>query len=157
MELHHWPKQIIAQKIRKVISGQALSITVLETLEERKLGAAGMDVSRMGTARAKIRTVEDIYRSVWAAVASKGPIEARYKRYPRLLCPHRWGRNREGNHECCATNTVGKARGDCSRQVRRLTGVVWRWEAQSGEAAGGCMAHRFKPVPSGILRYRRRY
>src|SRR3954467_9116236 len=86
MELHHWPKQIIAQKIRKVISGQALSITVLETLEERKLGAAGMDVSRMGTARAKIRTVEDIYRSVWAAVASKRPIEARYKRYPRLLC-----------------------------------------------------------------------
>src|SRR3954462_7083329 len=25
MELHHWPKQIIAQKIRKVISGQALT------------------------------------------------------------------------------------------------------------------------------------
>ncbi len=49
-----------------------------------------------GVVPAKIQTVEEIYRLVWAAVASKRPIEARYHRRPRLLCAHRVGRNREG-------------------------------------------------------------
>ena len=46
--------------------------------------------------RAKIQTVEDLYQLVWTAVASKRPIEAWYQRHPRLFCPHRLGRNREG-------------------------------------------------------------
>ena len=46
--------------------------------------------------RAKIQTVEDLYQLVWTAVASKRPIEAWYQRHPRLVCPHRLGRNREG-------------------------------------------------------------
>jgi hypothetical protein len=50
----------------------------------------------MGVVQARIQTVEDIYRLVWTAVASKRPIEAFYRGYPRLLCPHRLGRNREG-------------------------------------------------------------
>lgn len=50
----------------------------------------------MGVVRAKIQTVEDIYRLVWDAVVSRRPIEARYQGYPRLFCPHRLGRNREG-------------------------------------------------------------
>lgn len=50
----------------------------------------------MGVVRARIQTVEDIYRIVWTAVASKQPIEARYDELPRLFCPHRLGRNREG-------------------------------------------------------------
>jgi hypothetical protein len=54
-----------------------------------------MNVNKMGTVRARMQTVEDIYRLVWAAVASKRPIEARYHGLPRLFCPHRLGRNRE--------------------------------------------------------------
>jgi hypothetical protein len=50
----------------------------------------------MGVVQARIQTIEDIYRLVWTAVASKRPIEARYHEHPRLFCPHRLGRNREG-------------------------------------------------------------
>jgi hypothetical protein len=50
----------------------------------------------MGVVRAKIQTVEDIYRLVWTAVASKRPIAASYHRRPRLFCPHRLGRNKDG-------------------------------------------------------------
>jgi len=48
----------------------------------------------MGVVEAKIQTVEDIYRLVWMAVATKRPISAIYKGLPRLFCPHRLGRNR---------------------------------------------------------------
>jgi hypothetical protein len=49
----------------------------------------------MGVVQARIQTVEDIYRLVWTAVASRRPIEAQYHGRPRLFCPHRLGRNRE--------------------------------------------------------------
>jgi hypothetical protein len=48
----------------------------------------------MGVVRAKIQTVEEIYRLLWTAVASKRPIGAVYKKRPRLFCPHRLGRIR---------------------------------------------------------------
>jgi hypothetical protein len=48
----------------------------------------------MGVVKAKIQTVEDIYRLIWTAVAGKRPISAVYKGLPRLFCPHRLGRNR---------------------------------------------------------------
>jgi hypothetical protein len=50
----------------------------------------------MGAVPTRIQTVADIYRLVWAAVAAKRPVEARYHGRPRLFCPHRLGRNREG-------------------------------------------------------------
>jgi hypothetical protein len=50
----------------------------------------------MGVVRARIPTVEDIYRLIWNAVARKRPIEARYHGHQWLFCPHRLGRNREG-------------------------------------------------------------
>jgi len=50
----------------------------------------------MGVVEAKIQTVEDIYRLVWTAVAGKRPIAASYHGRPRLLCPHRLGRNKDG-------------------------------------------------------------
>jgi len=50
----------------------------------------------MSVVRARIQTVEDIYRLVWTAVASKKPIEAIYDKRLRLFCPHRLGRNRAG-------------------------------------------------------------
>ena len=50
----------------------------------------------MSVVRAQIQTVEEIYRLVWTAVANKQPIEANYQGRYRLFCPHRLGRNREG-------------------------------------------------------------
>ena len=50
----------------------------------------------MSVVEAKIQTVEDIYRLVWNAVASRRPIEARYNKCSRLLCPHRLGRSKQG-------------------------------------------------------------
>jgi hypothetical protein len=48
----------------------------------------------MAIVEAKIQTVEDIYRLVWTAIASKQPIGGIYKDRPRMFCPHRLGRNR---------------------------------------------------------------
>src|SRR5262249_12916174 len=50
----------------------------------------------MGVVQAQFQTVEEIYRLVWTAVANKQPIEANYQGRHRLFCPHRLGRNREG-------------------------------------------------------------
>ena len=50
----------------------------------------------MGVVRAKIQTVEDIYRLVRTAVANKKPIEVVYDNRLRRFCPHRLGRNRAG-------------------------------------------------------------
>jgi hypothetical protein len=50
----------------------------------------------MGVVEAKVQTVEEIYRLVWAAVTSRHPIAASYHGLPRLFCPHRLGRNKEG-------------------------------------------------------------
>jgi hypothetical protein len=51
----------------------------------------------MDVVRAReIQTVEDIYSLVWRAVKGRRPIRAQYHGCRRLLCPHRLGRNREG-------------------------------------------------------------
>jgi hypothetical protein len=50
----------------------------------------------MGVIQLQFQTVEEIYSLVWTAVASKVPIEASYLGRRRLFCPHRLGRNREG-------------------------------------------------------------
>src|SRR5262245_26737749 len=50
----------------------------------------------MRVVQAQIQTVEEIYRLVWTAVSNKQPIEANYQGRYRLFCPHRLGRNREG-------------------------------------------------------------
>lgn len=44
----------------------------------------------------KVQTVEEIYRLVRAAVVGRRPIAASYHGRARLFCPHRLGRNREG-------------------------------------------------------------
>jgi len=53
-------------------------------------------VKAVGVVRAKIQTIEEIYELVWAAVANKRAIAASYHQCPRLFCPHRLGRNKEG-------------------------------------------------------------
>jgi hypothetical protein len=50
----------------------------------------------MGVVRARIQTVEDIYQLVWNAIANKRPIESHYNARRRLFCPHRLGRNKDG-------------------------------------------------------------
>lgn len=47
--------------------------------------------------KAKIQTVEDIYRLVRKAVSGRQAISAVYDTHARLLCPHRLGRNRAGH------------------------------------------------------------
>ncbi len=53
-------------------------------------------VEAMGVIQAKIQTVEEIYRLVRAAVVEKHSIRAIYQGRDRWLCPHRLGRNHEG-------------------------------------------------------------
>jgi hypothetical protein len=64
----------------------------------------------MSVVRADIQTVEDIYRLIWTAVASKQPIQAIYDRRPRLLCPHRLGRNRAGEVRVLCYQYGGESR-----------------------------------------------
>ena len=51
-----------------------------------------MDVSGTGVAAQQ----EDVYRIVRAAVEGRRPISAVYHNRHRLFCPHRLGRNKEG-------------------------------------------------------------
>lgn len=46
--------------------------------------------------RAKIQTVEDTYRLIREAVTARRPVSAIYEQLPRLVCPHRLGRNSAG-------------------------------------------------------------
>ena len=50
----------------------------------------------MSVVEAKIQTVEDMYRLIWTAIENRQPIAAIYRDLPRLFCPHRLGRNRQG-------------------------------------------------------------
>lgn len=50
----------------------------------------------MAVVRAKIQTVEEIYRLLRTAVVNKRPIRGSYNGRDRWLCPHRLGRNRDG-------------------------------------------------------------
>src|SRR5262245_54317926 len=50
----------------------------------------------MSVVKARIQTVEEMYRLIWRAIENKRPIKAIYKDLPRLFCPHRLGRNRLG-------------------------------------------------------------
>jgi len=50
----------------------------------------------MTVVEAEDSDVEDIYRLVWSAIASKRPMEAYYQGRHRLFCPHRLGRNQKG-------------------------------------------------------------
>ena len=53
-------------------------------------------VKGMGVVRAKIQTVEDIYQLLRMAVVGRRPIRAAYDGWDRWFCPHRLGRNHQG-------------------------------------------------------------
>src|SRR5205823_1761810 len=92
-----------------------------------RLIADACNVSGMGVVRARIQTVEDMYRIVRTAVAGKQPIEARYEGALGYFVRTDWDGIGQANCVCCAINTVGKARADCNRQVRRPTGAALHW------------------------------
>ena len=50
----------------------------------------------MGVVRAKIQTVEEIYQLLRTAVVKRCPIRGVYDGRDRWFCPHRLGRNHEG-------------------------------------------------------------
>jgi len=81
----------------------------------------------MAVVQAKIQTVEDIYRLVWAAVVNKQPMEAIYDGRPRLFVLTAWAGIRQRSLGCCATNMAEKAITDWKRKVRRQTGAALRW------------------------------
>ena len=64
----------------------------------------------MGVVRAEIQTVEEIYRLVWTAVANRQPIRANYQGRYRLFCPHKLGRNREGQLRVLCYQYGGESR-----------------------------------------------
>src|SRR5713101_5375368 len=90
-------------------------------------------LDQMGVVRANIQTVEDIYRLIWEAAASKSPIGATYRGRRRLLCPHRLGRNKEGQLRVLCYQYAGESNsglapeGSSSNwrclEVERLTSV----------------------------------
>jgi hypothetical protein len=104
----------------------------------------------MGVVQARIQTVEDMYRLVWSAVASKRPIEARYHGRARLLCPHRLGWNREGQLRVLCYQFGGE-----SESGLQTAGSPANWRCIVLEKLSGVsVAHSPKPLPSRILRCR---
>ena len=63
----------------------------------------------MGVVRAKIQTVEDIYQLLRTAAVSKRPIRGTYDGLDRWLCPHRLGRNQEGQLRALCYQYAGQS------------------------------------------------
>ena len=78
----------------------------------------------MSVVKAKIQTVEDMYRLIWTAVANQQPISAVYKELPRLFCPHRLGRNRLGEPRVLCYQYGGESESGLGRSGRRRIGVA---------------------------------
>jgi hypothetical protein len=62
----------------------------------------------MGVVRAKIQTV-DIYQLLRTAAVSKRPIRGTYDGLDRWLCPHRLGRNQEGQLRALCYQYAGQS------------------------------------------------
>ena len=86
---------------------------------------ACFSLKNMSVVVAKIQTVDDIYRLVWTAVSKKKPIEATYDGRRRLLCPHRLGRNREGQIRVLCYQYGGGSQADYKSRARQRIGGAW--------------------------------
>ena len=64
----------------------------------------------MCVVRAQIQTVEEIYQLVWTAVANKTADRSHLPGRHRLFCPHRLGRNREGQLRVLCYQYGGESR-----------------------------------------------
>jgi hypothetical protein len=107
----------------------------------------------MGVVEAKIQTVEEIYRLVWAAVANRRPIAASYHGRPRLFCPHRLGRNKEDEVRVLCHQYGGQSESGlepagfpgqlalhCTGEARKSE-VTGRWLADSAKPFTPCILH----------------
>ena len=109
----------------------------------------------MSVVKAKIQTVEEIYRLVWTAVASKRPISAIYKKLPRLFCPHRLGRNRAGEQRVLCYQYGGESESGLAPM-----GAADNWRCiaveklQRGGTARRLLENGAESFPSGPLHRR---
>jgi hypothetical protein len=85
---------------------------------------------KMSVIRANIQTVDDLYRLVWTVISSKNPIEANYQRRRRLLCPHRLGRNRNGQVRVLCYQYGGESM-SFNIPTRPKTGTAWCWKSSA--------------------------
>jgi hypothetical protein len=86
----------------------------------------------MSVVRAPIQTVEEIYQLVWTAVANKHPIEVAYQGRRRLFCPHRLGRNKEGQFRVLCYQYGGE-----SRTGLQASGSIANWRCVALEKLNG--------------------
>lgn len=63
----------------------------------------------MGVGRAKIQTVEEIYQLLRTAAVNKRPIHGTYDGLDRWFCPHRLGRNHEGQLRALCYQYAGRS------------------------------------------------
>lgn len=141
----------------------ALNVVILVLLGhkqcqlEERAGAWLIEVE-MRVVQAQIQTVEEIYRLIWTAVANKKPVEVRYQGRPRLFCPHRLGRNREGQLRVLCYQYGGESKSGLqpmgSAANWRCVGVG---ETQQGEVSGRCLAHGAEPFATCFVRGANRY
>jgi hypothetical protein len=109
----------------------------------------------MSVVRANIQTVEEIYQLIWTAIASKRPIEAVYKGLPRLLCPHRLGRNRGGELRVLCYQYGGESESGLEAPGSPANWRCTALEVQPGKVTGGRLVHGAQPFSPRILCDRR--
>ena len=76
---------------------------------------------------AAIQPIEDIYRLIWTAVRGRHAVAAVYKQRRRLLCPHRLGRNKQGQLRVLCYQYGGESESGLQRLVHPPTGAALRW------------------------------
>jgi hypothetical protein len=86
----------------------------------------------MRVIQAKIQTVEDIYRLVRTAVINKHPIRGIYHGRDRRFCPHRLGRNHEGQIRVLCYQYGGE-----SNSGRQAAGSPANWRCLALEKLSG--------------------
>jgi hypothetical protein len=85
-------------------------------------------VKSMGVVRARIQTVEEIYRLVRTAVVNKRSIRAAYHGRERWFCPHRLGRNHDGQIRVLCYQYAGE-----SRSGLKAAGSAANWRCMALE------------------------
>src|SRR5215471_19338322 len=107
----------------------------------------------MAVVEAKIQTVEDIYRLVWTAIASKRPMEAYDHGRHRRFCPHRLGRNQTGQLRVLCYQYGGESESGLQPEDSPAN---WRCVAleklSSGQVVGRGLARGAKPFSPCVLR-----
>lgn len=101
----------------------------------------------MGVVQAQIQTVEEIYRLVWTAEANRKPIEANYQGRYRLFCPHRLGRNRQGQLRVLCYQYGGESQTGLDRAGSPAN---WRCVALEKLSRVGLLDHGWRTAPNHL-------